>query len=153
MICQSKYGTLSYKLQVSNKLIFRIFISCLAWWKGSGRQSLEPLLVTTELLLVEVEGEQEESSRQLNTLGWVLATLSSNVRWDDCQCEHRKESWHNAEMTSSEEDLSEQIVPTHLRTPHHWLQRRWWGCYFRLLRHSEYPELDTAELNREFKIL
>ena len=80
MICQSKYGTLSYKLQVSNKLIFRIFISSLAWWKGSGRQSLEPLLVTTELLVVEVEGEQEESSRQLNTLGSVLGTLSSNVR-------------------------------------------------------------------------
>ena len=82
MICQSKYGTLSYKLQVSNKLIFRIFISSLAWWKGSGRQSLEPLLVTTELLVVvlEVEGAQEESSRQLNTLGSVLATLSSNVR-------------------------------------------------------------------------
>ena len=54
--------------------------SCLAWWKGSGRQSLEPLLVTTELLLVEVEGEQEDSSRQLNTLGSVLGTLSSNVR-------------------------------------------------------------------------
>ena len=80
MICQSKYGTLSYKLQVSNKLIFRIFISSLAWWKGSGRQSLEPLLVTTELLVEVVEGAQEESSRQLNTLGSVLATLSSNVR-------------------------------------------------------------------------
>ena len=80
MICQSKYGTLSYKLQVSNKLIFRIFISSLAWWKGSGRQSLEPLLVTTELLVVEVEGAQEDSSRQLNTLGSVLGTLSSNVR-------------------------------------------------------------------------
>ena len=81
MICQSKYGTLSYKLQVSNKLIFRIFISSLAWWKGSGRQSLEPLLVTTELLVVVVlEGAQEESSRQLNTLGSVLGTLSSNVR-------------------------------------------------------------------------
>ena len=80
MICQSKYGTLSYKLLVSNKLIFRIFISCLAWWKGSGRQSLEPLLVTTELLVVVLEGAQEESSRQLNTLGSVLGTLSSNVR-------------------------------------------------------------------------
>ena len=80
MICQSKYGTLSYKLQVSNKLIFRIFISFLAWWKGSGRQSLEPLLVTTELLVVVLEGAQEESSRQLNTLGSVLGTLSSNVR-------------------------------------------------------------------------
>ena len=80
MICQSKYGTLSYKLQVSNKLIFRIFISSLAWWKGSGRQSLEPLLVTTELLVVVLEGAQEESSRQLNTLGSVLGTLSSNVR-------------------------------------------------------------------------
>ena len=80
MICQSKYGTLSYKLQVSNKLIFRIFISSLAWWKGSGRQSLEPLLVTTELLAVVVEGAQEESSRQLNTLASVLGTLSSNVR-------------------------------------------------------------------------
>ena len=55
------------------------FISCLAWWKGSGRQSLEPLLVTTELLVVEVEGAQEESSRQLNTRGSVLGTLSSNV--------------------------------------------------------------------------
>ena len=80
MICQSKYGTLSYKLQVSNKLIFRIFISSLAWWKGSGRQSLEPLLVTTELLVVVLEGAQEDSSRQLNTLGSVLGTLSSNVR-------------------------------------------------------------------------
>ena len=80
MICQSKYGTLSYKLQVSNKLIFRIFISSLAWWKGSGRHSLEPLLVTTELLVVVLEGAQEESSRQLNTLASVLGTLSSNVR-------------------------------------------------------------------------
>ena len=80
MICQSKYGTLSYNWQVSNKLIFRIFISSLAWWKGSGRQSLEPLLVTTELLVVVLEGAQEESSRQLNTLGSVLGTLSSNVR-------------------------------------------------------------------------
>ena len=80
MICQSKYGTLSYKLQVSNKLIFRIFISSLAWWKGSGRQSLEPLLVTTELLVVVLEGAQEERSRQLSTRGSVLGTLSSNVR-------------------------------------------------------------------------
>ena len=80
MICQSKYGTLSYKLQVSNKLIFRIFISSLAWWKGSGRQSLEPLLVTTELLVLVLEGAQEESSRQLSTRGSVLGTLSSNVR-------------------------------------------------------------------------
>ena len=53
--------------------------SFLAWWKGSGRQSLEPLLVTTELLVLVV-GEQEDSSRQLNTLGSVLGTLSSNVR-------------------------------------------------------------------------
>ena len=54
-----------------------LFISSLAWWKGSGRQSLEPLLVTTGLVLVvlEVEGEQEESSRQLNIRGPVLGTL------------------------------------------------------------------------------
>ena len=52
-----------------------LFISSLAWWKGSGRQSLEPLLVTTELVLLVLEGEQEESREQLNTRGSVLGTL------------------------------------------------------------------------------
>ena len=53
-----------------------LFISSLAWWKGSGRQSLDPLLVTTGLVLEVVEeGEQEESREQLNTRGSVLGTL------------------------------------------------------------------------------
>ena len=56
-------------------MMHQLFISSLAWWKGSGRQSLEPLLVTTGLVVVVVVGEQEESREQLNTRGSVLGTL------------------------------------------------------------------------------